>query len=79
MGSVVPDKVDRSEYDAYAALIEEKFRRFEEKIDAKFAKSEADTDKKISEATKQTVIWTVGLITAITGGWTALIVALLRK
>ena len=60
-------KVDRNEYDAHAAVIEEKFKRFE-----------LEMEKKRGDAKREIILWTVGLITAITGGWTALLVSLLK-
>lgn len=75
---VAATRVDKSEYDAHVALITEKFQHLEDKIDARFEIHSLQFDKKISDAKRETVIWTVGLLTAVMGVWTGVIVGLLK-
>jgi hypothetical protein len=82
---VAATKVDRVEYDAHAALIAERFGRMEDKFDAhtRYVEQQFEIyalrfDKKISDAKRETIVWTVGLLTAVMGVWTGVIVGLLR-
>lgn len=82
---VAATKVDKSEYDAHAALIAERFNRVDDKLDflARHIGQQTEifslrVDKKISDAKRETIVWTVGLLTAVMGVWTGVIASLLK-
>lgn len=83
--TVSSTKVDKTEYDAHTRLISEQLEAMNKlikeklaKMDEKLAALKAETATMIANSRLSTILWTVGLITAITGGWTALIVSLLK-
>lgn len=78
VSQVAATKVDRTDYDAHSALIAERFERFRAEVLARLDRSDAETDKKITNARLSTILWTVGLVATITGGWSALIISMLR-
>ena len=67
-------KLDKAEYDAHAALIEEKFRRYEELLSEKFARHEermaqheARTESMIRGALLKGLAWVTVLILGLFG------------
>lgn len=64
-------KVDRTDYDAHAALITEKFERFEEKLDASKAEIKAEIKELRTEGGRQTYRTLLGglaWVTVLIGG-----------
>ncbi|MGB9867949.1 MAG: hypothetical protein ACPLPR_08645 [Bacillota bacterium] len=67
--SAVSGKVDKSEYDAHAQLIEEKFKRFEERL----ARHEIQTENMIRAALLKGLAWVTVLIFGLFGALWAMV------